>query len=40
MPAASQPALDAARADLVDALTVVELDIVDGDELATTIELG
>jgi len=40
VPAAARPALDAARADLVDALTVVELDIVDGDELATTIELG
>ena len=34
VPAASRPALEAAPADLVDALTVVELDVVDGAELA------
>ena len=33
VPAASRPALEAARADLVEALTVVELELVDGAEL-------
>jgi valyl-tRNA synthetase len=40
VPTADRSALEAARADLVDALTVVELDLVDGTELGAEIQLG
>ena len=39
VPAAARPALEAARADLVEALTVVELELVDGADFATDIHL-
>jgi valyl-tRNA synthetase len=38
-PAAAMPSLEAARADLVDALTIVELAFIEGPELAVDVVL-
>jgi valyl-tRNA synthetase len=40
VPAAARPALESARADLVDALTVVDLVLADGAELTADIQLA
>nr|MBA3286870.1 hypothetical protein [Acidimicrobiia bacterium] len=39
-PPLTRAGLDSARADLVDALTLEHLDLVDGDDLDTLIELS